>query len=191
MTQNTRPPETQEPITVEKDKKRLISRLLIGLICAVPLFYLALQGWSEYHHSKQLEKETQEASQRLEERRKNASPVAAPENDEALFDRIEQTGNQSEMAIRLNYDEAIKRDLTCSRIMANRMAYFGVPVVFAGKIKRTTQNESNGKKNTSVAIEMIESDSTCTGVVIIAQCPAKPDIKEGEPGIVIGYLAMN
>jgi hypothetical protein len=28
-------------------------------------------------------------------------------------------------------------------------------------------------------------------MVIIAKCPTKPSIKDGEPGIIIGYLAMN
>ena len=187
------PPESADSMRPQEpaNRKRILSQVLIGLICAVPVLYIIIQGWSAHQRSKQLDRQAQEASQKLQELRKNSPPVDTPQTDEALYDMIEQTGSASLMAVRLNYEGAIKRDLTCSRILSNRMAYFGVPVAFAGKIKRTIQDESNGRKMTSAAMEVIESDSTCANMVIIALCPTRPTIKDGEPGIIIGYMAMN
>ena len=177
----------QEPV----NKKRIFLRVLIGLICAVPVLFIIIQIWSEHQRSKQLEREAQEASQWLQQHRKNSPPVDNPQTNETLYDMIEQTGGAREMAVKINYEGAIKRDLTCYQIQANKMAYFGVPVAFAGQIKRIVENESNGKKITLAAMEVIESDNTCANLVIIATCPIKPTIKEGEPGIIIGYMAMN
>lgn len=172
-------------------RKRKITKGLIWLVCAVPLLYILIAGWSAHQRSQELNREAERAARELQELHRNTPPNATAKDDAALYDMIQQTGSAGEMAVRLNYDVAVKRGLTCSQILANKMVYYGVPVAFAGKIERVVQNEQSGRKTTSAAMQIVASDSTCKDMLILAQCSTAPVIKEGEPGIIVGYLATN